>query len=152
MVGIVNCNTRKLRLEITHLRTADIMKKIIFKHIKRGNIIVSDGWTGYNWISNIEYGYIHSVHNHGHGDFGLGLDSTSNIENIWAYLKSLIKRIYNNIPIKNFILFLREEEFRRSINNLTNNQKYYECLDILNYISNIGIDNLYPLETLESID
>ena len=117
----MNCNTRKLRLEITHLRTADILKKIIFKHIKRGNIIVSDDWTGYIWISNIEYGYVHSAHNHGHGDFGWGLDSTSNIENILAYLKSLIKRIYNNIPYKNFILFLHEAKFRRSINNLTTN-------------------------------
>ena len=138
---IVKCNTRKLLLEITHLRNNNFLKKIIFKHFKRGNIIVSEDWTGYSWISNIEYGYVHSVHNNGHGDLGWGLDSTSNIENIWAYLKSMIKRIYNNISYKNFILFLREAEFLSSINRLTSNEKYHEFLDIMNYISNIGIDN-----------
>ena len=32
-------------------------------------------------------GYIHIVHNHGHGQFGYGDESTSHIENLWAFFK-----------------------------------------------------------------
>ena len=59
--------------------------------------------------------YLHSVYNHGHGDFGYGKDSTSNIEQLWDYLKSIIKNLYYSIPHKYFILFLGEVEFRRNL-------------------------------------
>ena len=44
-------------------------------------------------------------------DVGSGTHSTSHIENLWANLKYQIKSIYNKIPNKNFIYFLRESEF-----------------------------------------
>ena len=50
-------------------------EKIIRTHVKRGNIIVSDAWAAYSWLDDANSGYIHHVHNHGHGDFGFGIDT-----------------------------------------------------------------------------
>ena len=89
VIGIINTSTYKLRLEVSFERTERILKKIIKAHVKTGNYIVSDGWSGYSWIGLPFSGYIPSVHNLGHGDFGRGLDSTSHIEGIWSFLKKL---------------------------------------------------------------
>ena len=108
------------------MRNADTLKKIVAKHAKVGNIIVTDQWAGYIWINHPNSGYIHSVHNHGHGDFGRGLESTSNIEQLWAHLKGIIKNIFYIIPHKQFILFLREAEFRRNIKDFNFREKWTE--------------------------
>ena len=52
VIGIINTSSKKLRLELSFKRNADVLKKIIFKHVHKGNIIVSDARSGYNWISN----------------------------------------------------------------------------------------------------
>ena len=81
---------------------------IITKRINQGKRIVSDGWMGYYWLSAHNSGYVHITHIHVHGYFGYGEESTSNIESVWANLKSYIKRIYNFIPYQNlFVIFTR---------------------------------------------
>ena len=67
--------------------------------------------------------YTHRVRKRAKGDFGNGLESMSHIESIWGNLKSIIKNIYYSIPSNNFILFLREAEFRRSISKLSFDNK-----------------------------
>ena len=68
-----------------------------------GNEIVTDGALFYNWLDNPQNGYEHSVHNHGHGDFGAGVDSTSHIEQLWHNLKHIIISIYYIIPFEKYI-------------------------------------------------
>lgn len=80
VVGIINTRNKKIRLEVTFVRNADTLKKIVTKHVKVDNILVTDQWPCYIWINYPNSGYIHSVHNHGHDDFCRGLESTSNIE------------------------------------------------------------------------
>ena len=90
-IGIINNLTKTFRLEISKVRNEEILKKIINAHVKSGNTIVSDGWSGYNFLSRSGSQYTHSVHNHAHGDFSVGLDSTSHIEQLWSQLKTIIK-------------------------------------------------------------
>ena len=52
VIGIINTSSKKLLLEFSFNRNTHISKKIIYKHLHKGNIIVSDAWSGYNWISN----------------------------------------------------------------------------------------------------
>ena len=59
--------------------------------------------------------YSHSIHNHSHGDFGKGLDSTAHIEQLWSQLKQIIKQIYYIIPLEKYFLFIREAEFSINI-------------------------------------
>ena len=64
------------------------MKKFVYAHIKPGNIIVTDSWGAYIWLDT-DNNYIHSVHNHNHGDFGYGQERTSHIESVLGNLKSI---------------------------------------------------------------
>ena len=67
---------------------------------------------------------------------------------MWGNLKNIIKRIYYSIQNKNFVLFLKEAEFRREISGLANNIKWQNFVDIMNYINNIEVKNLYSLDYL----
>ena len=139
---------KKIRLELYFTRDASILKNIIQKHIKRGGEMVSDAQAGYNWLSDAQFGYIHHIHNHGHGYFSLGIDCASHVEQLWSILKCIIKNLYYSIPHKNFITFIRESEPRRIIANYTNERKIGEILDIIKYVSDLGINNLYSDEEL----
>ncbi len=57
LIGIINTDTKHIRLEISYNRDQHIMKKIISAHVKRGNYIVSEGWTTYDWLDNPSSGY-----------------------------------------------------------------------------------------------
>jgi len=151
VIGIINTHNKLIRLELSYDRTTEVMKKIVKTHIKTGNIVVTDGWSSYLWISEPYSGYVHSMHNHGAGNFGYGLDSTSHIEALWSNLKQIIKNIYYIIPSEDFVLYLGEAEFRRNINKFNDLTKWNEIIAVINYIRNIGIDNLYSVEYLEKI-
>ena len=51
------------------------------------------------------------------------MTSTSHIESIWSQLKSILKNIYYIIPHQNFILYLREAEWRVKNKNKTLDEK-----------------------------
>ena len=63
--------------------------------IKRDNIIVSDGLSGYSYLDISNSGYLASIHTNALGDFGARNDSTAYIDQLWVHLKHLIKKIYN---------------------------------------------------------
>ena len=96
--------------------------------------------------------YHHSVRKFGHSDFGYGYESTSHIESVCGNLKNIIKRIYYPIPNNNFVLFLKEAEFRREISGFANNIKWQNFVDIILailifkiYILSINISNFRGL-------
>ena len=66
-------------------------------------------------------------------------------------MKQLIKSIYYIIPSEDFDLYLREAEFRRLINELNNINKWNKLIDVLNYVRNVGIENLYSIDQLNKI-
>jgi len=58
------------------------------------------------------------------------------IEGIWSFLKNIENNIYFIISKENFILFLRKAELQRKINNMSDQQKWTELIDIIKYINN----------------
>ena len=102
----------------------------------------------YSWLDDANSGYIHHVHNHGHGDFGIGFDSTSHIEQIWGRLKNLIKNIYYSIPHDHFVLYIREAEFRRAFKMLPKEKRVAEIYTVFNYIGNLNLSKLYTEKEL----
>ena len=80
--GIINFSTKNYRVGVIQNRNADTLDDFIRRFIFTGNIIVSNGWPGYNWLNENNSGYRHKVHVHGQDDFGFGLESTSIIESI----------------------------------------------------------------------
>ena len=57
VVNVINTNTKEFRLEVTKSREAINLKKLklISKFIPPGNYIITDGWSGYNWLN--DHGY-----------------------------------------------------------------------------------------------
>ena len=88
------------------------------------------------------------MHTHDHDDFGCGTDSTSHIEQLWADLKSIIKNIYRTISIENFVLFLRESEFRWNIGLLPFDKKWDEISNAINYAKDLKVTEFYSSDEL----
>ena len=104
--------TKNFRLDIFKTRTERFCKLFIYNNAKPKNTIITDGWVSYGFLNN-NNDYIHETHVHGpNGNFVIGSHSTSHIEGVWGALKQKLKKIYGKIPDDNFILFLREAEFR----------------------------------------
>ena len=87
ILGAINNSTKDFRLEGVLNRDTHNLKKFITNYIPIGNKVVTDSWSGYNFLDMPNSGYIHLKHNHRGGQFGLGLESTSHIESLWAILK-----------------------------------------------------------------
>ena len=69
---------------------------------------------------------------HGGGDFGIGIESTSHIKSRWGQIKSKIKEIYHIIPPKQFILFVKECEYKIIFKNLSYENKisqFFDCFE-----------------------
>jgi len=69
VIGIIYSLNKKFRIEIIEDRNSESIKSFIKRHISTGNIIVCDGWMGYNWLDSNQWGYVHRKHIHGAHDF-----------------------------------------------------------------------------------
>ena len=113
---------KKFKLDIIRERNADNLKIFIYNHFREGTHFTHDGWNGYNFLNN-DQNFTHETHNHGHGDFGNGKNSTSHIEALGAEIKKEFFSIYGIIPMNNFIYFLREIELRVIIKKKSDDEK-----------------------------
>lgn len=123
VIGMIDTNTKEFRLVPTFSRDSNTLKDIVLRYIRPGNTLITDAWSGYNWISQPNSGFHHIIHNHGHGQFGYADESTSHIEQLWSRLKGLFKRIYVSITGEHFILFLREIEWRITLSLKNDEEK-----------------------------
>ena len=149
VVGARNNKTKNIRLDIFKTRNQEDLKIFINNHIKKNNNIITDGWSGYNFLDSDYAEYDHEVYVHGpDGNFGFGQHSTSHIEGTWGTIKSYIYRIYNKIPDVNFILFLREGEFRYRIRDMSYKEKETELKEIFKYVYDSAEYELYTINEL----
>ena len=58
--------------------------------------------------------------------------------------------MYYIIPSEHFILFLKEAELRRNINSFSN-EKNEEICNILNYVRDVDLENLYSEDYLNQL-
>ena len=86
VIGCVNNSTKDFRFEAVCNRNSETLQGFITSYIDRGNKIITDGWQGYSFLSHLN-GYDWEVHNHGDGDFGFGLSSTSHNRSFMATVK-----------------------------------------------------------------
>ena len=137
VIGAVDNITKDFRVDMAFKRNEAVLKTFITNYIEKGNKLITDGWNGYLFIDEMN-GYSREVHIHGASDFGLGINSTSHIESICSQLKATIKQIYYIIPHENFILYLREAEWR--IKNKTKNlvekiDEFFACWNLISEMS-----------------
>jgi transposase-like protein len=112
VVGAIERDTRRLRLQVIPDRAQDTLELFLTKHVARNSLILTDAHAGY---SDLEfYGYSHERCNHSNGHFG----PTNNIENMWGVMKRHLKKLYGCIPTKNLELTLREWMARQNSKEL----------------------------------
>lgn len=145
-IGLIDVESKKIRLELVKERSSEVLKKIILHHVGINNTIITDGWDGYNWIG--QYSYAHLVHLHSRGQFGRGDASTSYIESIWGIFKGMLTKYYNALTAFNFIYFLRELEFRYNTRDLNSNMKLRELKEFLNYCASTSNYIFYEIDDL----
>lgn len=121
VVGAIERDTRKLRLQVIEDRAQDTLELFLTKHVARASLILTDAHAGYHDLE--FYGYSHERCNHSNGHFG----PTNNIENMWGVMKRHLKKLYGCIPTHNLELTLREWMARQNKEELfTSPQAYLE--------------------------
>ena len=154
ILGIINNTSKEFRLEGSYKRDARTLESFIKKFVQNGNNIITDGWSGYDFLDRPNSGYIRYKHIHGGGDFGYGVQSTSHIESIWNSIKTKIKSTYGVIPKKNLIKFIREAEYKFINRMKTFNEKivdFFQCFSFLNDVADVEFnDNLFLSDSEDS--
>jgi transposase-like protein len=89
--------------------TRDTLRTVIRQKVPRGATIYSDQFSGYDGL--ITQGYRHYRINHTHSFAPTRRHHINGIENFWGYAKTKLKRYYG-IPRSQFLLYLKEMEFR----------------------------------------
>ena len=89
--------------------TRETLRAIIRQKVPKGATIYSDQWTAYDGL--ITQGYRHHRIHHGQGFAASRRRHINGIENFWGYAKTKLKRYYG-IPRNQFLLYLKEMEFR----------------------------------------
>ena len=79
---MIDTHTKEFRLVPTFSRDSNTFKDIVLRYIRPGNTLITDVWSGYNWISQPNSGFHHIIHNLGHGQFGYADESTSHIKQL----------------------------------------------------------------------
>lgn len=144
---MLDTNTKEFRLVPTFSRESNTLKDIVLRYIRPGNTLITDAWSGYNWISQPNSGFHHITHNHRYGQFGYADESTSHIKQLQSSLKWFFKRIYVSITGEHFILFLREIEWKITLSLKNDEEKIKELLEIFVYIGNTANFILYDIDS-----
>lgn len=102
VVGAIERDTRRLRLQIIPDREQDTLELFLTAHVAPSSLILTDAHAGY---SDLEfYGYSHERCNHSKGHFG----PTNQIENTWGVMKRYLRKLYGCTPTKQLQLILNE--------------------------------------------
>lgn len=89
--------------------TRETLRAVIRQKVPQGTTIYSDQLSSYDGL--ITQGYRHYRIHHGVGFARSRRQHINGIENFWGYAKTKLKRYYG-IPRNQFLLYLKEMEFR----------------------------------------
>jgi len=112
-LGIIDINTREIRVIVITNREKEKINSEIVKNVKFGTKIITDGFDGYNDLTIL--GYSHEVLNKKKEGLGKGEKVTSHIESVWSELKQYAGIYSKSIPPLQAAEFLAELWFRREI-------------------------------------
>jgi len=102
VVGAIERDTRRLRLQVIPDRAQDTLEQFLTGCVARSSLILTDAHAGYYDLE--FYGYAHERCNHSNGHFG----PTNQIECTWGVMKRYLKKLYGCIPTKDLELILNE--------------------------------------------
>ena len=116
----------KVYTEIVPDASKASLVKVIRGHVSIDSIIHSDGWRGYNGLVDVGYAKHFRVR-HGENEFAKGNQHINGIESFWSYAKRRLVK-FNGVPRRNFLLHLKETEFRFNHRNKNLNKVLLKLL------------------------
>ena len=102
VVGAIERDTRRLRLQVIPDRAQDTLELFLTSTVARSSLLLTDAHAGYHDLE--FYGYTHERCNHSNGHFG----PTNKIENMWGVMKRYLKKLYGCVPTNRLHLILNE--------------------------------------------
>ena len=99
----------KVYVEIVKNCTREQLLPIIQGKILEGLTINTDGWKAYDGL--VLNGYTHHRVFHSKNEFARGKNHVNGIESFWSFTKRRLAK-FNGLTDNNFILHLKESEFR----------------------------------------
>lgn len=108
VVGAIERDTRRIRLQIVTDRAQDTLELFLTNTVARSAHLTTDAHSGYHDLE--FYGYSHERCNHSNGHFG----PTNMIENFWGVLKRCLRRLYGKLTLPDLRNILREWEQRQN--------------------------------------
>jgi transposase len=112
----------KVYTEIVPDASKASLVKVIRGHVSIDSIIHTDGWRGYNGLVDVGFAKHFRVR-HGENEFAKDNQHINGIESFWSYAKRRLVK-FNGVPRINFLLHLKETEFRFNHRN----QNLYKVL------------------------
>lgn len=86
------------------------LQAVIRDKVRKGSVIYSDGWKGYNGLVDLGYKKHYRV-SHGKDEFVRGKSHINGIENFWGIAKARLGK-FRGLPKLTFYLHLKECEYR----------------------------------------
>lgn len=108
VVGAIERDTRRVRLQIVPDRAQDTLEPFLTRCVSRTAHLTTDAHSGYNDLE--FYCYSHERCNHSHGHFG----PTNMIENFWGVIKRSLRRLYGKLTLPDLPNILKEREQRQN--------------------------------------
>jgi transposase-like protein len=106
----------KVCLRIVPNTSREELMPIIQGKILEGSTVYTDGWKAYNGL--ILNGYDHYRIFHHENEFARGKNHVNGIESFWSFAKNRLNK-FNGFTNNNFILHLKECEYRFNSRSLT---------------------------------
>jgi len=96
--------------------------------VEKDSIVYTDGWKSYDGL--VLAGYKHHRINHSKEFSKNKTNHINGIENFWGWSKLRLSK-FKGISRKNFLLHLKESEFRFNNRNLTKKELYVKILKLI---------------------
>lgn len=91
VIGAIERNTRKIKLELIDNRHKETIERFILNNVEQDSTVYTDSFHSYNDLNII--GYNHIDCNHSKGIFG----PTNMIENLWSVIKRSLRNIHKTL-------------------------------------------------------
>jgi transposase-like protein len=107
VMGMLDRETRQVRAKVVPSVSREILQNEILKGIESGSHVYTDGWSGYDGMTD----YVHKIVDHVQ-EYVRGEVHTQGIENFWSLLKRGLKGTYVAVEPFHLDRYVTEQVFR----------------------------------------
>jgi len=92
MVGGICRETRQIFLKMTKIRSSNFLMSLIKENVEQGTRVITDGWKGYNNLSQHDFIHHKIIHEEAFVDPSDRSIHTNTVERLWGLLKQFLSK------------------------------------------------------------